>query len=90
MHEAGIAERMLEAALAAAAKAGVGAFGSGARLTGVEVEAGPDAAMSEEALRFHWTEAIAGTVADHAILRIVPVDEPAAFRLVAIDVEGAA
>ena len=82
MHEAGIADRLLEAALAAAANAG------GSRLTGVEIEAGPEAAMSEEALRFHWAHATAGTPAERVALRIVPVEEPAALRLVAIDVDG--
>jgi Zn finger protein HypA/HybF involved in hydrogenase expression len=81
MHEAGIAERILEAALAAAANAG------GARLSAVEVEAGPEAAISEEALRFHWAHATAGTNAERVALRIVPVEEPAALRLVAIDVD---
>ncbi len=82
MHEAGIAERMLEAALEAAANAGA------TRLTAVEVEAGPGGSMSEEALRFHWAQATSGTAAERAALRIIPVDEPAALRLVAIDVDG--
>lgn len=84
MHEAGIADRILEAALAVAHE-------RGGRLTGVEVEAGPDAPVSEEALRFHWEHAVAegaeGAAAPVA-LRIVATDEPAAFRIVAIDLDG--
>ena len=80
-----MADRILEAALAAAHE-------RGGRLTAVELEAGPDAPMSEEALRFHWAhavgEAAAGGVVADVALRIVRVDEPSAFRLVAIDVDG--
>ena len=86
-----MADRILEAALAVARE-------RGGRLTAVELEAGPDAPMSEEALRFHWAHAVgehaAGAraadarAADAVALRIVCVDEPAAFRLVAIDVDG--
>ena len=85
MHEAGIADRILEAATAEARA-------RGARLTGVEVEAGPEAPVSEEALRFHWQhvcghDSSRGAAAAIA-LRIVPVEEPGALRLVAIDGEG--
>jgi hydrogenase nickel incorporation protein HypA/HybF len=79
MHEAGVAERILEAALARAAIAGA------ARITVVELEAGTAAGVSEEALRFHWSEQARGTIADGAELRIVGVDDPTAFRLVAIE-----
>lgn len=82
MHEAGIADRILESAITAA---------HGARLTGVEVETGPESPVSEEALRFHWEHAcghVAATVAASPVaLRIVPVDEPGALRLVAIEVD---
>ncbi|HEU0244932.1 MAG TPA: hydrogenase/urease maturation nickel metallochaperone HypA [Candidatus Limnocylindrales bacterium] len=79
MHEAAIAERIVEAALAAAGE-------RAAAVTAVELEAGPDAPMSAEALRFHWTEAVRGTRIEGAALRIVEVAEPRALRLVALDV----
>lgn len=82
MHEAGIAERILEAALAAAADA------HAVRVTAVEVEAGAEAWVSEEAVRLHWGLVTAGTAAEGAAFRFVPVDEPTALRLVAIDVDG--
>ena len=80
MHEAGVAERIVEAAVAAAGA-------RAASVTAVEVEAGP-LAVSDEALQFHWTEAVRGTPIDGAALRIVPVDEPAALRLVALELDG--
>jgi Zn finger protein HypA/HybF involved in hydrogenase expression len=81
MHEAGIADRILEAALAEAHE-------RGGRLTGVEVEVGPDAPVSEEAVRFHWEHAVAESAGDPVALRIVAVSEAAAFRIVAIDIDG--
>lgn len=80
MHEAGVAERILEAVLARAALARV------ARVTIVELEAGPESGVSEEAVRFHWTEVARGTAAEGAELRIRPVSDPTAFRLVAVEV----
>jgi hypothetical protein len=52
----------------------------------VEVEAGPRA-VSGESLQFHWAEAVRGTPIDGAELRLVPVDDPTALRLVALDVD---
>jgi Zn finger protein HypA/HybF involved in hydrogenase expression len=80
MHEAGVAERIVEAALAAA-----GERAGSVRI--VEVEAG-QRAVSDEALQFHWAEAARGTPIEGAALRIVPVDDPVALRLVALDVDG--
>jgi len=84
MHEAGIADRILEAATAKARA-------RGALLTAVEVEAGPGAPVSEEALRFHWEHACghasAGMARSAVALRIVPVEDPGVLRLVAIDVD---
>jgi hydrogenase nickel incorporation protein HypA/HybF len=82
MHEAGVADRILEAVLAHAALAGA------SRVTLVELEAGEACGVSDEAVAFHWSEVARGTPADGAALRIIPVDDPTAFRLVAIDVAG--
>ena len=80
MHEAGVAERILEAVLARAALA------RAARVTAIELEAGDASGVSGEAVTFHWAEAARGTIAEGAALRIIPVDDPTAFRLVAIEV----
>lgn len=80
MHEAGVAERLLEVVLERAA-------GSGAtRVVAVELETGPESGVSEEAVRFHWAEVARGTPAEGAALRVVPVAEATAFRVVAIEV----
>lgn len=81
MHEAGVAERILEAALARAALARAG------RVTAVELQAGAESGVSDEAVRFHWDELSRGTPAEGAELRILPAADPSAFRLVAIEVE---
>lgn len=83
MHEAGVAERILEAALARAALA------RATRLTVIELEAGPGSGVSEEAVRFHWAEVARGTAAEGAELRIREVADPTAFRLVAVEVPDA-
>jgi Zn finger protein HypA/HybF involved in hydrogenase expression len=82
MHEAGIAARVVEAALAAAGD-------RAASVTAVELELGPDAPATGDALRFHWTEAAAGTPLAGAALRVVPVAAPGVLRLVALDVDDA-
>ncbi len=81
MHEAGVAERIVEEALAAAGE-------RAAAVTAVEVEAG-SRAVSDEALQFHWAEAVRGTPIERAALRIVPVDDPVALRLVALELDEA-
>ncbi len=81
MHEGGIAERILELALARARAAGA------ERINAVHLEAGPDPGLSTDAVALHWLLCSAGTEADGAQLTVTPVDEPGVFRLVAIDVD---
>ncbi len=75
-----MAERLLEVVLARAASSGAG------RVTAVELEVGPESGVSEEAVRFHWTEVATGTPAEGAELRVVPAADATAFRVVAIEV----
>jgi hydrogenase nickel incorporation protein HypA/HybF len=82
MHEAGVARRMLEIVLGRADAAGAGAR----RVTVVELEAGDACGASQEALRFHWTEAARGTLAEGAELRILAADDPTALGVTAIEV----
>jgi Zn finger protein HypA/HybF involved in hydrogenase expression len=84
MHEAGIADRILDIVIARATEAGA------PRITAIHVEAGALAAVSEDSLRFHWEQHAAGTPAEGAVLHFTEVDEPTDLRLVSIDVEGAA
>ncbi len=84
MHEAGIADRILDIVIARAMEAGA------PRITAIHVEAGALAGVSEDSLRFHWEQHAAGTPAEGAILVFTEVDEPTDLRLVSIDVEGAA
>ena len=79
MHEAGVAERIVEAALEAAGE-------RAPAVTAVEVQAGPGA-VSDEALHFHWADAVRGTPIEGSALRIVAVDDPAALRLVALELD---
>ena len=83
MHEAGIAERMLEVVLERAAAAGAG------RVTVVELEAGDACGVSDEAIRFHWAEVARGTRAADADLRILVTDDATALRVAAIEVVDA-
>lgn len=86
MHESGLAASLVEAVLAAL-PAPTGA-GPAAHVSAVEVHAGDVAVPSAEALAFHFGLAAAGTPAAGAEVRVVSLaDEPAAFRLVAIEVE---
>lgn len=83
MHESGLAARLLEAVLAEAAARGA------VRVATVDLEAGPVAVPSAEALAFHFGLAAAGTLADGAVVRVTGLpDEPAAVRLVALEVEA--
>ncbi len=82
MHEAGIADRILEIVIARASEAGA------PRITAIHVEAGALAGVSEDSLRFHWEQHAAGTRAEGAVLRFTEVETPTDLRLVSIDVEG--
>jgi Zn finger protein HypA/HybF involved in hydrogenase expression len=83
MHDGGVAARLLEVVLARAAEA------RSERVTAVEVELGPDAPASAEALAFHWAEAARGTIAADAVLGFVPAADGAAIRALAIEVPEA-
>lgn len=84
MHEAGMVDRILEVVLARAAEAGAG------RVTRISLEAGPLSGVAEEALRFHWAEHAAGTIAEGAELVVAPTDELIELRLVSFEAEDAA
>ena len=84
MHEAGIADRILDIVVARASEAGA------LRITSIQIEAGVLARVSEDALRFHWEQHAAGTPAEGAVLHVVQTDEPTDLRLLSIDVEGEA
>jgi hydrogenase nickel incorporation protein HypA/HybF len=84
VHEAGIADRILDIVVARAAEAGA------LRITSIHLEAGVLAGVSEDALRFHWEQHADGTPAEGAVLHLVQTDEPTDLRLVAIDVEDEA
>jgi Zn finger protein HypA/HybF involved in hydrogenase expression len=81
MHEAGVANRILEAVLARAEAAGA------RRVTVVEIEAGEACGVAGESLELHFGEHARGTIAEGASLVVRRAGDPAAFRLVAIDVE---
>jgi hypothetical protein len=82
VHEAGIADRILDIVVARAREAGA------PRIIAIHLEAGALAAVSEDSLRFHWEQHAAGTPAEGAVLHFTEVDEPTDLRLVAIDVAG--
>jgi hydrogenase nickel incorporation protein HypA/HybF len=82
VHEAGIADRILDIVVARAQEAGA------PRITAIHLEAGVLAGVSEDSLRFHWEQHAAGTPAEGAVLHFTEVDTPTDLRLVAIDVEG--
>jgi Zn finger protein HypA/HybF involved in hydrogenase expression len=81
MHEAGMVDRILEIVLARAAEAGA------ARVTQIQLEAGPLSGVADEALRFHWAEHAAGTIAEGAELVVTPTDDLIELRLVSFEVE---
>jgi hydrogenase nickel incorporation protein HypA/HybF len=81
MHEAGIADRILDIAVEQCRAAGA------RRVTAVHLEAGILAGVSEEALRFHWEQHAVGTPAEGAVLHLALTEEPTDLRFVAIDVE---
>jgi len=84
VHEAGIADRILDIVVARAAEAGA------LRIASIHLEAGALARVSEDALRFHWEQHAAGTPAEGAELHVVRTDEATDLRLISIDVEGEA
>jgi Zn finger protein HypA/HybF involved in hydrogenase expression len=81
VHEAGIADRILDIVISRAEEAGA------PRITAIYLQAGALAGVSEDALRFHWEQHAAGTPAEGAALHFTEVDEPTDLRLVSIDVE---
>jgi Zn finger protein HypA/HybF involved in hydrogenase expression len=83
MHEAGMVDRILEVVLAKAVEAGAG------RVTRIHLEAGPLSGVAEEALRFHWEEHAAGTIAEGADLVVSPTDDLIELRLVSFEVHDA-
>jgi Zn finger protein HypA/HybF involved in hydrogenase expression len=80
MHEAGVADRILDAVVEQARLAG------DRRITDVHLEAGTSSSVSEESLRFHWEQHSVGTRAEGAVLHLVLVEAPTDLCLVAIDV----
>lgn len=68
MHELGIAQAIVEHSVEAARTAGAG------RVTAVRVHVGELSGVAEEALRFCWDVATAGTVLDAARLDCERVD----------------
>lgn len=80
MHEAGIADRILDIVVARAREAGA------PRITAIHLEAGALAGVSEDSLRFHWEQHAAGTPAEGAVLHFTEVDTPTDLRIVSIDV----
>jgi hypothetical protein len=83
VHEAGIADRILDVVMERALAAGA------PRITAIWLEAGVLAGVSEDSLRFHWEQHAAGTPAEGAILHLAQTEEMTDLRLVAIDVEDA-
>lgn len=81
MHEAGMVDRILEVVLARAAEVGAG------RITEISLEAGPLSGVADEALRFHWAQHAAGTIAEGADLVVTPTDDLIELRLVSFEVE---
>ena len=83
MHEAGMVDRILEVVVARAAEAGPG------RVTRIHLEAGPLSGVADEALRFHWAEHAAGTIAEGADLVVSPTDDLIELRLVSFEMDEA-
>jgi len=80
VHEAGIADRILDIVVARAQEAG------SPRITAIHLEAGALAGVSEDSLRFHLEQHAVGTPAEGAVLHLTQVDTPTDLRLVWIDV----
>jgi hydrogenase nickel incorporation protein HypA/HybF len=80
MHELGIAQRILEVALARAAAAGA------TRITGLQLEIGEDSDVSASAIELYWPAVSRGTPAEGARLAFASAADPRAFDLRSIDV----
>jgi hydrogenase nickel incorporation protein HypA/HybF len=72
MHEIGVTQSLLDAALAQARQAGAG------RVTAVHVVLGEQSGLAEEAVRWYWQSLSPGTAAEGAALHFRL--EPAAWR----------
>jgi hydrogenase nickel incorporation protein HypA/HybF len=81
MHEAGIAERILEIVVEHASSA------DAERVTDVHLEIGDAAGIDADALALHWPLLSAGTAAEGAELHVASSPDPFAFRLTSIEVE---
>jgi hydrogenase nickel incorporation protein HypA/HybF len=81
MHEAGIAERILEIVVDHAEQA------EAARVTDVYLEVGDASGIDTAALELHWPLLSQGSVAEGATLHFDSSTEPSTFRLTSIEVE---
>lgn len=84
MHEAGVAERLLEVVLEQAA------LSEGERITDVYLEVGDASGIDAESLTLHWSLLSQGSAADGATLHLDAADDPFAFRLSSIEVADGA
>jgi Zn finger protein HypA/HybF involved in hydrogenase expression len=84
VHAAGIVERILDIVVDQATASGA------VRVTSVDLEARALVRASEAALRFHWHQLAARTLAEGDELRMVETDEATDLRPVTIDVVGGA
>jgi len=80
MHEAGVAERLLEVVLEQAAPT------DGERITDVYLEVGDASGIDAESLALHWSLLSQGSAADGAMLRLEASADPFAFRLTSVEV----
>ena len=84
MHEAGIAERILEIVVEHAVQA------EAARVTDVYLEVGEASGIDTDAVELHWPLLSQGSVAEGATLHVGSSPEPFSFRLTSIEVDDAA
>jgi Zn finger protein HypA/HybF involved in hydrogenase expression len=80
MHEAGVAERLLEVVLEQAVLA------DGERVSDVYLEVGDASGIDAESLTLHWGLLSHGSAADGATLHLDASADPFAFRLASIEV----
>ena len=81
MHELGITQRLLEVVLERAVAAGAH------RIEDIQLEIGEESAVAPDAVALYWPLVSRGTMAEGARLDIATAQDPAAFRVVAIDVD---
>jgi hydrogenase nickel incorporation protein HypA/HybF len=81
MHEAGIAERILEIVVEHAAQA------DAARVTDVYLEVGEDSGIDVDSVALHWPLLCTGTVAEGAVLHFDGSEAASTFRLTSIEVD---